>query len=229
VYFTDAKSLAAVRRYLAGAHVEPAKTISAAIAYCKKDGDFFEQGTAPVDPRAKGQLEIERWNRIWESAILGDIENIPPDVRIRYYGTLGRIKRDYMVPPGNIDSVCGTWIYGSSGVGKSHSVRALFPELYSKNASKWWDGYQKEDTVLLDDIGTSEAQWASRFLKIWADKYSFIADVKGGSICIRPKRLIVTSQYTIRGLFTDPETVDALERRFTVIHRISQEETLVIN
>jgi len=228
IYFPNAKSLQSVRKLLPRCHVEPAKTISAAIEYCHKDGDFVEFGRRPIDPKAKGKLEKERWDSVWEHAVAGDIESIPTDVRVRYYGALRRIERDYMVKPGDLDAPCGTWIHGKSGVGKSFSVRALFPDLYSKNSSKWWDGYQKEDTVLFDDLGTDQVGWISRFLKIWPDQYPFIADIKGGSVCIRPRRFIVTSQFTIRELFTDQTTIDALERRFVVIERLNREEELII-
>lgn len=223
VYFTDAKSTSAVRKLLQGCHVEPAKTISAAITYCQKDGDFYESGARPIDPKCKGELEAKRWEDVWKNAIAGDLDAIPADVRVRYYSGLRRIERDFMVKPDALAAPCGTWIYGKSGVGKSYSVRKCFPDLYSKNASKWWDGYQKEDVVLFDDLGTDQVGWISRFLKIWPDQYPFIADIKGGSICIRPRRFIVTSQFTIRELFTDQTTIDALERRFTVIEKINKE------
>lgn len=228
IRFRDGKSKSSVRRLIPGAHIEKALTITAAIQYCQKDGDFVEFGTKPLDDAARGELELERWKCTWELAKTGCIEEIPFDIRIRYYNAIRRIEKDFMVKPRDLPAVCGTWVHGSSGVGKSHSVRSLFPDLYSKNASKWWDGYQAEDTVLFDDLGTTEAGWVSRFVKIWADRYPFIADVKGGSICIRPRRFIVTSQFTIRQLFSEQTTVDALERRFTVIERFSQEEILVI-
>jgi hypothetical protein len=228
IYFTNAKTHSAVRKLLPGCHVEPAKTVSAAIEYCQKDGDFIEFGIRPVDPAAKGLLEKKRWDEIWKSAIDGDLPAIPADVRLRFYGTICRVRKDHMVKPGDLEAPCGTWIYGKSGVGKSFSVRNLFPNLYSKNSSKWWDGYQEEDTVLFDDLGTDQVGWISRFLKIWPDQYSFIADIKGGSICIRPRRFIVTSQFTIRELFTDPTTVDALERRFKFIEKLNKEQEIFI-
>lgn len=229
IYFTNAKSFPAVRKCLPGCHIEPAKTISEAIDYCHKEGDFYEHGSRPIDVTKRGQLEKDRWDSIWESAKVGEVSRIPSDVLVRYYSSIKRIGKDYMVKPHDLESPCGTWIHGVSGVGKSYSVRTLFPDLYAKNASKWWDGYQAEDNVLFDDLGTSEVGWISRFLKIWADQYSFIADVKGGSVCIRPRRFIITSQFTIRELFTDQTTVDALERRFTVIEKLNKEQQIKIN
>lgn len=55
-------------------------------------------------------------------------------------------------------------------------------------------------------------------LKIWADRYPFTAEIKGGSIAISPSfTLIVTSNYEPGLCFHSPQDVEAIERRFTVI------------
>jgi len=227
VYFNDGKTLASVRRLLPGSHVETAKTISAAIEYCKKDGDFVERGQPPVDPVKKGRVEQLRWEAAWESAKKGMLEEIPADIRIRQYSAIKRIGKDYMSLPGLLHSPCGVWIHGESGSGKTSTVFKKYPDLFTKNASKWWDGYQGQEVVLLDDCGHGEAVWIGRFLKIWSDKYPFIGECKGSSVSIRPKKFIVTSQYTIESLFNDKETQDALIRRFIIIEKNKNQEILL--
>ena len=55
--------------------------------------------------------------------------------------------------------------------------------------NKWWDGYAGEEVVVLDDFDPRHAEHLSYYLKIWADHYAFNAEVKGGMIRVRLKRL----------------------------------------
>ena len=82
--------------------------------------------------------------------------------------------------------------------------------------NKWWDGYEGEDVVVLDDFAPEHGKYLGYYLKIWADHYVFNAEVKGGMIRIRPKTLVITSQYKLRDCFEEVETKDAVERRFSI-------------
>lgn len=44
------------------------------------------------------------------------------------------------------------WHWGSTGTGKTRGVRERFPEAYLKSNTKWWDGYNGEDVVILDEM-----------------------------------------------------------------------------
>jgi hypothetical protein len=65
-------------------------------------------------------------------------------------------------------------------------------------------------------VDPGHGKWCGYFFKIWADRYSFNAEVKGGKIIIRPKIIIVTSQYTIEEVFTEERDREAINRRFKI-------------
>lgn len=201
-------------------HVEPTKgTPEQASAYCKKDGAIEEFGTLQTTATG-GAMEQAKWRAISDLAKEGklkDIDESYPMEFIRSYRTLKELAKDFMTRPVPLDTTAGMWFYGVSGAGKSFTARENYPTFYEKPCNKWWDGYQMEETVLIDDFDKTHA-CLGHHLKIWADHYPFIAETKGGAMRIRPTRIIVTSQYTIDQIWEDSETREALKRRFRVTH-----------
>ena len=114
------------------------------------------------------------------------------------------------------------WIYGPSGIGKSYMVRSIFDKIYEKSNNIWWDGYNNEDIILLDDFDNTCTK-LSYYLKIWGDNYNFNAEIKGGTIQPIYTKFIITSNYSIDQLFNnnltnDIELVNALKRRYEEIY-----------
>jgi len=214
VIWTATRRLASLKRLLARAHWEVAcgSTLSN-YDYCSKEGDFQELGDRPGEPgQAGGAKEKERWAQAKRAATEGDLESVPPDIYLRFYRTLKEIKKDHMVAAPDAQGVTGQWLWGAPGTGKSRDARALYPGAYLKMQNKWWDGYQGEEAVILDDFDCKEL---GHHLKIWGDRYAFIAENKGGALQIRPKHIIITSNYTIEQLFDqDAEMCAAIKRRF---------------
>lgn len=69
--------------------------------------------------------------------------------------------------------------------------------------------------MIVEDLDPTH-KWISYMIKIWADKFAFLAEEKGASRWIRPKHIIVTSQYMIEQIWDDEETQEAIRRRFEV-------------
>lgn len=214
IYFKIVKSFNQIKKMLPRAHIEKAKgSVLQNYEYCSKDGDYVEFGDKPKSSKEKGEVTKRKWEESIQSAKDGDLDNISPELFVRYYSTFKKIKKDYMKKVPDSDDVTGVWIYGKAGCGKSRKAREDYPNAYFKMVNKWWDGYQDEEFVIIDDVDPKHDMLAYHF-KIWADRYAFLAESKGGAMLIRPKKIIVTSQYKISDCFKDQETIDALERRF---------------
>lgn len=211
--FTSVKTLTGDR-----AHIEMMRgSVQSNIDYCSKQGELIVLGKLPMTQKEKGEAGKKAYEEAWELAKSGHIEDIEPGLRLTYYTTLKRIAKDYMAPPADNDIIENYWLWGPTGTGKSRAVRAQYgDDMYSKACNKWWDGYVGQETVLLDDFDKKH-DILGHHLKIWGDHYSFTAEVKGCAMSIRPKRIIVTSNYHPRDIWPDETTYGPIERRFKVI------------
>jgi len=210
-----------IKDLLPTAHIEPRKgTAKQAAEYCKKEGDFFEDG------------EISQHGKRTDlQAVLDDIKDNPTiknvdlienhtGVYARYPKFVALCKRTYNKQP-TLDwkEPPNIWCYGAAGTGKTSMY--MNEQTYQKLINKWWDDYDGEDDVLLDDVDPESMKYLAGHLKRWADRYPFRAETKGGTLCLRPKRIIVTSNYSIEDCFPNPQDVAAMRRRFKVIHKVS--------
>lgn len=158
------------------------------------------------------------------------MDDIEPEIFVKHYNVLKVIAKDHMtrpadLPPGKI----GLWYYGKAGTGKTRSAVTEFPDAYRKCANnKWWDGYQGEESVIIDDLDKSHA-YMGFHLKIWADIYAFVAECKGSAICIRPKKLVVTSNWHPKDIWQDDTTLEPILRRFKVVRFLTLAESLNID
>lgn len=217
VIFKNRKTFTSVKKIFSTAHIERARgTPQEASDYCKKDGDFEEFGEIPPDG---GSMEKRRWEEVKEKAKAGDLDGIPADIYVRYYNTLKKIKADHQVVPPAQDTLDFHWYYGESGAGKSSTARKENPGAYIKNCNKWWDGYTDQQCAIIEDVGKKDAEWIGDFLKRWCDHHPFSAETKGATICIRPPRIICTSNYSLDQLFGhDSNILEPLKRRFKIKH-----------
>jgi len=192
------------------------RTEDKAADYCMKEDTRlegpFEFGVRPVRRNNKTD-----WDQVFALAKSGDIDKIPSDIKVKHYGNIKRIQKDYMVVT-DAPELRGVWIHGRAGVGKSRYARDHYPDHYPKLCNKWWDGYQGQANVIMDDIGT-EHKCLGQQLKIWGDRYGCILENKGGSMPSKHDKFVVTSQYSIEDIFwEDKATCEALKRRYLQCH-----------
>lgn len=85
-------------------------------------------------------------------------------------------------------------MWGDSGVGKSRKAREIDPELYQvpvhEAGTTWFDGYNGQETILLDDFNGGILY--TQMLRL-CDGYPLQVQVKGGFTILQHKRIIITS------------------------------------
>jgi len=216
INFKKPSRMSACKKYDKKMHIEGIKINNGADTYCMKTDTRiegpYEYGTKPIKRQSRHD-----WDKIKNLAKEGKLEEIPSDIYVRSYSNLRKIEKDHLVIK-DAEDVRGIWIYGPSGYGKSRIARRDYPNHYPKLCNKWWDGYNGQESVIMDDIGI-EHSCLGQQLKIWSDRYGCILETKGGAETSKYTNFIVTSQYSIEEIWKEDEkTIEALKRRFKVIH-----------
>lgn len=180
--------------HAASTHLESARgTVAECRDYCSKldtrVGFSFEYGTPPVvQRRGSDLLALFR-----TGARLDPQDPAWDDVLLRY--SLSRLtelsllvhprQRDCSVPP--VLEVH----YGPPGTGKSRRIFQSFPEAYPKPSGKWWDYYNLQETVVLDDFDGCMLSFGD--FKRVVDRYPTYVQVKGSTIPLLATRFIITT------------------------------------
>jgi len=205
------------------AHLETRKgSKSQAIEYCKKDDNFEEFGDVSMATGKQGnRTDLDLVGDMVKSgASLLEVAEEHPGTFIKYNRGISALKVA-LSKPYTPAGLRGVWLYGEPGTGKSRYVHENYPGIYLKQQNKWWDNYQGERYVLLDDLDTDKL---AHHLKLWSDRYPVTGEVKGSSVNLTYDKFIVTSNFRPFELFKDLDqrTIDAIERRFT-LHEVRTE------
>lgn len=214
-------------------HIEPCKKVyEANMAYCKKCNDVWEYPDNFMFKKEVKVGRRQKYKEALDLAKKGDFKSIDAEILIRHSNQLRKIYSDN-VKCSNLyfDNKYGNFfgdhfvlLHGPTGTGKSYRVQ-LFIEginywyrrycqdekmeykpmtVYYKKCNKWFDGYLDQDIVVIEELEPGWVSVAGNLLKQLCDQYPFAVEVKGASLDkIRPKFVIMTSNYDLRTLCTD--------------------------
>lgn len=192
VYFSKKRRLNGVKStlvewlgdYASSTHLERCRgTIDQCVDYCTKSdtrvGFGFQYGSKPVVYKSgRDLLAVLRTGRKLDPS-----DPAWDDVLLRF--TVSRLSElSHLVSPRHRDPsvtpVCEVH-YGVPGSGKSRAVFQSFPKAYIKSSGKWWDHYDGESVVILDDFDGSFLSFGD--FKRWVDRYPCFVEIKG---CVTP-------------------------------------------
>lgn len=223
---TNARTESGMRNQFPGYHLEKATSNSdACTAYCSKESVFFKFGTPVVTPATRGAMggsaTAFRYKLAIAAVRAGNMEGMMedhPDLMVRHTKFFTDLyEKSKNIEP--LQEIRNVWISGPPGCGKTKWVHdnVSAGNLYQKQATKWWDHYDSQPMVLIDDVTPDNFRGLHLDLLNWADRYPFRCEIKGGSLYIRPKFLLVTSNFTLQDTLTRSNVNidhEALLRRF---------------
>ena len=174
--------------------------------YCSKENELIGLGELPKTPKKAAELTKEHWSEIMNLVKLRDYATLEanyPAQWMRYHKSWTNYRTPTKPCLETHDKIENWWVHGETGSGKSTQIRLWLEKqgipYYVKTQSKWWDDYNNEEWVILEEV-SPDWKGISK-LKVWGDRFPFPAEYKGGSNMINPKHIYVTSNYSMEDCF----------------------------
>lgn len=189
IEFPEAKRFQTLQKFNDRIHwAKRFATASQASDYCKEDGLFFELGT--ISHQGKRNDILEAIKMIDDGFKWEDIAKENPVTYVKFNRGLNAYKNaisKHRTGPPEVH-----WRWGKSGVGKTRYCVEKHPDHYMKDDTKWWDGYEWNEAIIIDDF---DGEWPYRTLLKLFDRYKFSGQNKFGYIKINSPFIYITSEY----------------------------------
>nr|WAE43019.1 MAG: replication associated protein [Cressdnaviricota sp.] len=100
-------------------------------------------------------------------------------------------------------------VQGPTGTGKSRWAMEQYPDAYWKCNGMWWDGYETQESVIIDEF-YGWLPW--NLLLRLCDRYPMQVEVKGGAVNFVAKTIVIISNKRADAWYPN-QYFDALARR----------------
>nr|CDS32196.2 replication association protein [Hymenolepis microstoma] len=185
--------------------------------YCSKENNFFEFGQPAARKPEKRKLE-DAIDSIRQSKDMRTIANEFDEIYVRHWRGLEKLQSMINPPPERDYKTQVFYYHGPPGTGKSKTAydeaKATGEAIYYKPRGKWWDGYEQQPNIIIDDF----YGWIPYDdLKI-LDRYPYRVPIKGGYQIFNSKRIWITSNIAPEKQYKHSHFIpQALIRRIDVL------------
>lgn len=235
------RTFSLVKKLLGGrVHLEKRKgSPQQAIEYCKKCCTEFYKTKAHKDECSKERidgpwengdftLKSEQGRRtdlekvvqtIQDTNSLREVVRCHPTSCIRYSKGIQFVYTNLKAPTSNkVPRV--VLYYGETGTGKTRCALSGSTAFKKSGSNQWFDGYDNEDTLVIDDFGGKLARMPLTDLLVYLDRYAVKLPVKGSFVDRNCSRIIVTTNIHPRQWYdysARESHYAALKRRFSEV------------
>ena len=192
--FEHALRLATIKNLpgMSRAHLECARgSIQQNVVYCSKEGNARTYGEVPSQGARSDLVRVAAL--VSEGKSLTEIAEESPVEFIKFSKGISALIA--LRQPSRTWKTEVYWYYGPTGTGKSRRAFEQAAEdssYYVKDPStKWWDGYDGQSTVIIDDYRTDFCTFS--YLLRLLDRYPMRIEFKGGYTQFLARKIIITT------------------------------------
>lgn len=216
IHLQNPLSLIMLKKYLSRSHLEVANgTDEENFIYCSKQGNFTEWGEKSTQGKRNDILDVAALIKEGDIS-LTDVMFDYPIVYVKYSRSLEKMfqaVQQHRTTPPEVH-----WRWGLAGVGKTRYVIDTYGEdnIYIKDNTQWWDGYNQQQVVLIDDF---DNKIPYRTLLRILDRYRYSGQVKGGYVNLNSPYIYITGEHPPSWYWQSNELAQ-VERRLTSVQEI---------
>lgn len=163
----------------------------AAMAYCSKAETRCDGPYIFGEPCHQGQRTelVQIATEIHEGRTLREISRDHPGEYIKLSSGIHRYKHLHTEPRSWAMEIY--LILGTTGCGKTRFAHTTFSDAYWKPKGKWWDGYDGQSTVIIDEMYGHNFSFTELLQLL--DRYPHSVEIKGSSVQFVSHTIVMTS------------------------------------